>query len=267
MKELKKFKDLIFYSFKQNLLDSVKKELTSLNIEDSTQVIGLPNESEADMQHFLQMLPTQTNINETVNLINSQVDECKDFEDLKLYFNKRINDINKLNSPDNFAQFLTNISKEGSNLIINIQLSNVFNTYLPLLSQCEDILNKIGEDELLKDVSYEDVYYLLNSILEKSLEELTSQVYDNNSLDETFNSYCELLKNTKSWDEKLEIASKFSSHLSKEQIESLQSISQIPSPDESFIKNIVKIEIIVKKIKYLLSLSSKICNKLSENIK
>ncbi|UWD35261.1 hypothetical protein NX779_01320 [Mycoplasma cottewii] len=267
MKELKKFKDLVFYSFKQNLLDSVKKELASLNIEDSAQVVSLPNESEADMQNFLQMLPSQTSINETIDLITNQVDECNDFDDLKLYFDKRINDINRLNSPENFAQFLTNISNEGSNLIINIQLSNVFNTYLPLLLQCEDILNKIGEDELLTDVSYEDVYYLLNSILEKSLEELTSQVYDNNKLDETFNSYYELLKNTKSWDEKLEIASKFSNHISKEQIESLQSINQIPSPDESFIKNIVKVEIIVKKIKYLISLSSKICDKLSENAK
>lgn len=35
---------------------------------------------------------------------------------------------------------------------------------------------------------------------------------------------------------KLEIASKFSNHLSKEQIESLQSITEIPSHDENFIK-------------------------------
>ncbi|KNG79647.1 hypothetical protein [Mycoplasma sp. HU2014] len=236
MKEIKKFKDLFFYSFKENIIDSVKKELASLNIEDSTQVVGLQNENEVELQPFLEMLPTHDNINETINLIINEVNECKDFDDLKLYFNKRINDINKINSPENFTEFLTNISKEGSNFILNIQLSNVFNTYLPLLSQSVDILSKIGEDELLKEVSYEDVYYLLNSTLEKSLEELTSYVYNNNKLDETFNSYCELLKNTKSWEEKLEIASKFSNHLSKEQIESLQSITEIPSHDENFIK-------------------------------
>ncbi|ALD66405.1 hypothetical protein [Spiroplasma cantharicola] len=88
-----------------------------------------------------------------------------------------------------------NIQEKITELIMKMQINNITKNLNKSLKIIETLLNKLGEDTLLNEIEYEDLEYILQKNLEKTLKKLKEWSAENPKQSEFYKEEMDIVSN------------------------------------------------------------------------
>ncbi|AOG60541.1 hypothetical protein SHELI_v1c05900 [Spiroplasma helicoides] len=139
--------------------------------------IELMNQTLVSLKKQAEQLLTMKEITEFIDK-NSLKQRSKDNKIANIALDEElINSIKE--NPDKVAEKITE-------LIIKMQIGNILKSSSKAFSMIDSLLNKLGKDTIFSDIDREDVYYILQTEILKSVDKLKEWSINNSKMSKNF---------------------------------------------------------------------------------
>ncbi|AGR42111.1 hypothetical protein [Spiroplasma diminutum] len=151
-----------------------------------------------------------------LNKVKIDIENIKQYNEIKNFISKyslKIKNKDDLISAGDAAQLelLETIEKNPNNiqekiteLIMKMQINNITKNLDKSLKILESLLNKLGEETLINEIEYEDLQYILESNLEKTLEKLKKWNIENPKQSDFYKEEMKIVENDPDFEKKRE---------------------------------------------------------------
>ncbi|AUB31545.1 hypothetical protein [Spiroplasma floricola] len=158
-----------------------------------------------------------------LNNIKLEIEEIKKYEDIKKFIEKYSlnikngDDMKNIGADAQLELFEiiqknpSNIQEKITELIMKMQLNNIIKNLSKSLNIIDSLMSKLGEDTLLAEIEYEDLQYILEANLKKTLKKLEIWNMENPKQSDFYKDEMKIVENDPDFEKKRE-ASKIIEH-------------------------------------------------------
>ncbi|WP_339020144.1 hypothetical protein [Spiroplasma endosymbiont of Atherix ibis] len=158
-----------------------------------------------------------------LNNIKSDIEEIKEYNEIKNFIEKYSLNIKNSDDMKNIggaAQLElfeiiqknpNNIQEKITELVIKMQINNIIKNLSKSLNIVDNLMSKLGEDTLLDEIEYEDLKYILEVNLKKTLKKFKIWNIENQKQSDFYKEEMKIVENDPDFDKKRE-ASKIIEH-------------------------------------------------------
>ncbi|WP_338984263.1 hypothetical protein [Spiroplasma endosymbiont of Diplazon laetatorius] len=167
-------------------------------------------------QGFGDFTPDVNVTNYILNKVKLDIDEISQYSEIKAFISKyslnikgnddlkNIGDAAQLELLETIQKNPNNIQEKITELIMKMQINNITKNLDKALNVMDSLLSKLGEDTLIEEIEYEDLQYILESNLEKTLEKLKKWNVENPKQSDFYKEEMQIVESDPDFDKKRE---------------------------------------------------------------